>query len=502
MTTLTQTLLLGTERGSAPPAAPHPALAAAWPQLDWSGDRAAALLEAAALAGTARCAAIVPTQIAAGFDAAPAETQPYARPAAIAVLRRLLGEEWRALLPEWLDLCAQRGALVPPFFLRALFQLAHEPADRERVRRVAGERGRWLARLNAEWSWLLGGSDAAGTPDVALWEVGTPEERLGVFVALRRTNPAAARSLAARTWSDETPDFREQLIEAMRDGLGADDEPFLVPALKDKRKGVRTGAQTLLAVLPNSALTARMRTRAEALVIYSRSFLSRKLEVALPEAFGADWAADALESKPPAGIGEKAYWTQQILALVPLRHWAEKFGLEPPKLIELAAKSSEWADLLLGAWYRSACLHRDAVASAALIPVLLARQKSPAPGVPAATAAVTLLENCRADQRWEIVVATAELAWAALPVLEGTPTPAQGRALFAHLARGLRDGFNPGGSPVAVLAARRIPPALHADAARELARDNGLTKPAEAFLQALELRAALHEAFNSAPRSP
>jgi hypothetical protein len=502
MSTLNQTLLLGTERTGPPAAPPHPALAAAWQQLDWGGARETALLEAAALAGTARCAAAVPNRIAQSFDPAPAETRPYASLPAVAVLRRLFSEEWRALLPEWMELCARHGALIPPFFLRTLYQLATGPADREFVRRIAGERGRWLARMNPEWSWLHTGSDPAAAPHPAQWETGTPDERLAVFLHRRRSDPAAARDLLEQTWGEEAPDFREQLIEAMRSGLGPADEPFLTRTLKDKRKGVRAGAQALLASLPQSQLSTRMRAHAEALLVCARSFLSRKLEVNLPAAFEPDWTADAIEQKPPTGVGEKAFWAHQILSLVPLRHWADKFALEPAKLVELAAKSPDWADLLLGAWYRSACLHRDAETSAVLIPVILNRQKPPVPGLPAPTAAANLLAQCHPAQRWQVVAETAELAWAALPLLEGQPEPSAGRALFSHLARALRDGFNPGGSPAAVLAARCIPPSLHAEAARQLTRENGLSKPAETFLQALELRAAMHEAFHPTHRSP
>lgn len=79
--------------------------------------------------------------------------------------------------------------------------------------------------------------------------------------------------------------------------------------------------------------------------------------------------------------------------------------------------------------------------------------------------------------------------------LPGTPTVAQGRTLLALLAPALLSGYNPGGSPTAMLAARRIPPGLREEAARLLTRETGLTKPAEAFLRALELRAAIHAAF-------
>jgi hypothetical protein len=81
--------------------------------------------------------------------------------------------------------------------------------------------------------------------------------------------------------------------------------------------------------------------------------------------------------------------------------------------------------------------------------------------------------------------------------LRGTPTLAQARALLHQIAPALRDGFNPGGSPVAVVAARLMPPSLRDEAVKLLTRDDHLSKPAEAFVQALDLRSALHAAFSA-----
>lgn len=498
MPTFTQALLLGTERLSVPPAPPHPLLAAAWAQLDWAGAKESALLDAAALVATTRSAGTCATASIPALEPAPAETRAVVSSRAVAVLRRLLPEECRALLPEWLELCAARGLIVSPFYLRSLFNLATDDTLRALVRQVAGERGRWLARQNPEWVWLTSG-DAAQPLDAATWETGTTDERVIWFTQLRAKAPDEARTQLEKTWAEEIPDFRETILEAMRPGLSVADEPFLTRLLKDRRKGVRTGAQALLATLPASAFAGRQRARAEALLTLHRGFLSKKLEITLPAEFDAAWAADGLEEKPPAGVGAKAFWAQQILALVPLDHWVKKFDLEPDKLIELAGKSSDWADLLFAAWYRSAQLHRDADAAAVLIRPILARQKPVTPGVAPLAAATSLLALCSDAKKWQLATEIADFTWPALPLLLGQPRPHEARALLAHLTASLRDGYNPGGSPAAVLAARRVSPELHAEAARLLARDNGLSKPAEAFLHALELRANLHAAFTQPP---
>ena len=499
MPTFTQAILLGAERLVTAPTVPHAALGAAWDQLDWVGAKETALLEASALLGAARCAGALAEGPLPASDPAPADSLPLAPPRAIAVLRQLLAAESRPLLPEWIERCTQHGARIPPFFLRTLFELTAGEGERALLLRAIGERGRWLARQNPDWAWVQA---AEPVPGEELWDTGTADERIACLWHWRRHEPARATALLEKTWDDEAPEFRTRALETLRTALAPTDEPLLTRALADRRKDVRSTAQTLLASLPDSGFALRLRTRAGQVLTLHRGLLGRKLEVTLPPAFDTAWRSDAIEEKPPAGVGEKAHWAGQILRLVPVRHWTEKFNLDPPALIGLAAKSSDWADLLLGAWFRAACLHRDSAAAAALIRPLLAHPKALPPGTQAAGAMAALLGACHEADRWRIVTTEPDFAWTALPLLSGTPSAAEGRALFEQLRPALRDGTSPGGSPTATLAARRIPPVLRAEAARLLARENGLSKPAEAFLQALELRAELHAAFPNATPPP
>jgi hypothetical protein len=494
MPTLIQALQLGSERLTAAPAAPHPTLEPAWRALDWAGAKETALLDALALVGTARIAGALTGPSLAPVEPAAEEARPIAPASAAALLPPLLDDEGRALLPEWLALCANRGWLVPPLLLpRLLSEVKHEE-ERAQLVRVMGERGGWLARQNPAWAWVHA---ATPQPDVALWDVGTEDERIGCLRSLRANDPAKARELVVRTWTDDPPEFRARALDELRVGLSVADEPFLTKALADRRKDVRTTAQSFLARLPGGGLAGRMRERAERLVAVQRGLLGKKIEVNLPAAFDAAWKSDGIEEKPPAGVGEKAHWTMQILALVPVRYWADKLGVAPAALIELARKSSDWGDLLLGAWYRAATLHGEAEACSALLKPVMAEPKFLPPGVNQSAAIQALLSCCDDAARWYHVGEDASVAWSALHILRGTPTLAQARALLHQIAPALRDGFNPGGSPAAVVAARLMPPSLRDEAVKLLTRDDHLSKPAEAFVQALDLRRALHAAFSA-----
>jgi len=496
MTTLAQSLLLGSQRLAAPPALPHAALAAEWNELDWSGARGSALLDAAALAGTARGAGAPLGPVRAATPAAPAEPRPFAPAPAAALLPQLLTPEWRLLVPEWLERCARCGAVAPHWLLPRLLDLGADEALRPALAPVLGTRGVWLAQFQASWSWV---HSTVEEPNPSLWETDLEDRRLACLRAWRQRDPATGRVLLQKTWGDEPPDFRARAIALLQTGLSADDEAFLAGILADRRKEVRLLAQSFLARLPGSALARRMRDRAGSLLGFQRGFFSKKIEVTLPAAFDPAWKADALEEKPPAGVGEKAHWLHQILALVPIGFWTEKFALAPTALLELAEKSPDWADLLLGAWYRAALLHDDAAACELFLSLVQSHPKFLPPGESPATALPKLLARCPVGRRWSLATENPSLAWSALDLLTEPPSLAQGRAFLRTIAPGLRDATTTGGSPAALLAAFRVPPALRAEAAGLFTRDQGFTKPAVAFLQALDLRAALETAFASSP---
>lgn len=490
-----QALMLGAARLSGTPAAPHEVLTEAWGALPWAETPETALLDATTLLGAARVAgrpitANIPSPIAAPSD----QTLP-AGAAAAALLPRLLGSEFRPLLAEWLEQCALQNKVVPPFFLPGLFEVAAE-SERATASAVAGERGRWLARQNPNWSWVLG---CAPITDPTLWETGTPPERLACLRQWRTTEPATGLERLQQTWETEAPEFRLQALELFAIGLSLKDEEFLTSLLSDRRKDIRQQAQALLAALPDSALASRFRNRANGWLTIKRSFLSKRLELELPSAFDPTWKADGVEAKPPAGIGEKAFWVQQVLACIPVRHWTQNFELTPEALLKLSV-DSEWGHLLLGSWFRSTLLHSDPQPAAALFPIVASNPKCLPTGTALPQALATLLKICDEPTRWTLLEKHGGehgLAWSWLREIKIQPSVAQSRMLLSLFAPALRDGFNPGGSPQAMLAARWIAPELRAHAEKLVQREAGLTKPAETFLQALDLRAALHSAFLS-----
>lgn len=261
-------------------------------------------------------------------------------------LAEMLAGTYQEVLPEWLNLAARANRRAPAQLLPELLDYAKaHPRVRDWVDAVAGTRGRWLAAQNSDWAFgALEDSEEA-------FALGARPARVRALHSLRRRDAAKARALLGDSWSKESGEDRAALIAALAQNLSPDDEPFLERALKDRRRDVREAALDLLARLPNSALVSRMRARVTPLIRVKKSLLGSKVDVTPPEACDDAMVQDGIEPKPPQGIGEKAWWLSQMVALVPPSTWSSELAL----LIAW----SDWSHALLRGWSIGAARHRD-----------------------------------------------------------------------------------------------------------------------------------------------
>jgi len=369
---LTQVALLGTERQNVSGPATAGRLGQLQSQIDVN-QRERALLSLAALSGMHERIGTLPARDHAPLPPpCPPEQQPRAGERAGSLLLRLLGGEFGELVPEWLELATPTKRIAPPEALPALLNLgASKPELRERILPVLGERGRWLAGANPDWAWVGG---AAGD-DENIWHTGERPARLLFLQRLRRVRPDRARELLAQTWKEETPEDRAAFLAVFETGLAPGDEPFLEPALDDKRKEVRRIAAGLLARLPASALVKRLTERAQPLLKFvpgsAGSVLKLKMakpaviEITLPAECDKAMQRDGIELKPQPGFGEKAWWIIQMLEMVPLDLWSREWNVAPKEILA-AAQAGEWKKELFEAWARAATRQRNAAWAEAL----------------------------------------------------------------------------------------------------------------------------------------
>jgi hypothetical protein len=357
---MVKTALLGTERQASPLQSGDALLQSVLTQLN-AEDRERALLGAAGAATLVRRAGYMPAPLG-GLETTTAETDdtPLCRNEAVNDLPMVLDGQYQNLLPEWLSLVAGQGQRVPERWLPALLDKGTRDKDlRPPVASVLGNRGRWLATQNPAWQYGLQRTLAEGEEEAlpeAIWETGYKEERISYIAALRRRDPALARTKIKAVWAQEGYEERAAFLREFSTNLSMDDEPFLEAALDDKRKEVRSVAQEFLRRLPESRLCQRMIERARPLLSLSgNKLLGNKIEVNLPEAHDKTMARDGIDAKPPAypKIGERAFWMQEIIAATPLTFWTTHLDRPAEQLVKMATANKDWRDGLINNWTRA-----------------------------------------------------------------------------------------------------------------------------------------------------
>lgn len=359
--------LLGTARRAVPPL---PDLSSVGIGDRPAGPSEEALLDAAALGdvlrrtGHRRSISRLPGQ-------APAESLPLAPGRAVQLLELVLdqspaGARQRGqLLSHWLTCAARSGCRLPPALLPRVLELATaDPALRLRTVAVLGERGRWLAGLRRTWSWVatdLTPSVPTGpTLTLGAWALLSGSARPEALRALRRSDPGAVPELLASTWQTDAARERRDQLDALRVGLGPQDEALLERALDDRSGPVRELAAELLDQLPGSARARRMADRLRTLVS-RRGLLGRSVQIELPEDPDAAGVRDGL-GRPPAQRSARGWWLEQICAAAPLGLWAELVRADPATVLRRiddpdarlgliraarAQSDAEWASALL-----------------------------------------------------------------------------------------------------------------------------------------------------------
>ncbi|MDA2805027.1 DUF5691 domain-containing protein [Nocardiopsis suaedae] len=304
---------------------------------DGPGHPALILLDRAALAVVRDRAGARPTT-AAPVPTAPAETSPWASPAAGAALDALLERDDPELITEWLELARARGLLAPPPTLPGLLDAGNRHrALRTAIVPVTGERGRWLASLSPAWSFL---------PDS--WP---PEERV----------PSADH------WAAQDSAGKRRILAALEERLSPGDEDFLTTALRDPAPGVRALASALLARLPCSkrgdALARRVRAHVR---LGTGGRPTARLPDPSDRALGAALGLRTLSAAGPAASPEiRREWLWTLVAHAPLRTWIGHLADDRAGVVRAASSARDWD--LLDALANAAVVQRDREWAAALL---------------------------------------------------------------------------------------------------------------------------------------
>lgn len=369
--------LVGTARRPVPPL-PDLGPAGVQPRPE-GAPREEALLDAAALGGAALRAGRLLDR-AEPPQAAADDRRPAAPRRAVQLLELVLTQppagaaQRTGLLVHWLRAADDAGCRVPHALLPTLLELATGNRELRRpAAAVVDERGRWLAGLRPDWSWVAEAAAGAEAhtasracevvPQVHDWARLPSADRVTVLAAVRGHHPAEGRALVASTWDTDSARDRRAHLDALRIGLGPDDESLLEAALDDRAGTVREAAAELLDALPTSTRAARMAERLRPLVRRT-GLLGRGLEVLLPDEPDAAGLRDGLV-KPPPRRSARGWWLEQLCGGAPLELWTELTGAAPSVTVGRLA-DAQAADALAGI-RRAVRARRDPEWAAALL---------------------------------------------------------------------------------------------------------------------------------------
>lgn len=242
------------------------------------------------------------------------------------------------------------GVRLPHDVLPAALEAARRSiALRTPLRAVLGERGRWLARHHETWRHAAE-VDATDVDDAA-WQHGTIEQRRAFLAAMRARDRVGARERLQAALSELPARERADLAGVLAGHLADDDEALLDALRVDRSREVRQVALGLLLRLPDAAHPRRACERLAALVRHERGVLRDHWRLDAPEAVGADWAADQIDTTRPAQetLGERGWWLYQLVRQVPLSWWTAHTGLDAAGL-RAWADGTDWAEALLRGW--------------------------------------------------------------------------------------------------------------------------------------------------------
>ena len=369
---LLKTAILGTDRKPLALPPPEDALGAFVAQL-FADDPAWQLLSTAATIDLATRAATTGVSVLPMPPTCPEDPEPAASSVAAVLLAKLLDVQ-PLLVPEFCETCARVHRRLPAELLPRLLAYARkERVARRAVDPVLGVRGHWLAHQNPDWDFAVGQVEPGPVAlDASVWQTGTREQRLRLLAEQRARDPESSRQLVASSWEQEDHAMRAEIVQGFAAQLEPADEPLLEACLDDRRKGVRTAAQGLLARLPQSAFAQRMLERAMACLRFTAKkagLMSRlvggkgtlTLEVELPAACDKAMARDGIAAKVPAHLkfGERSWWFRQILSSVSPSALAAAVGI-PAEQMEQVALASDFSKEITESWHEAAKRCHDA----------------------------------------------------------------------------------------------------------------------------------------------
>ena len=297
-----------------------------------------------------------PSQIESQLQAATPEVRQEIGEKSSFQLGLMLTGSHNQILPEFIHLVDQQNKRISHRYLPELLDWGVTKQDlHNALCNVLGERGQWLARLNAQWEYLLDIIE----PKQVDWQTASFVERKAYLRTLRLTDSTKAIELLTQTWDEDDSNHKNSFLKILMEQLNPQDEEFLEKARKDRRKEIRIQTFQLLAKIPSSKYDQEIRTYLDKHITVKGNLIKKSIDVQLPANFDDELKnLGVYEKLTVTKGGQKANWLAQIISKVHPDYWIEKFQKQPAEIIALIQKS-EWNELLISTISQATIFHQE-----------------------------------------------------------------------------------------------------------------------------------------------
>jgi hypothetical protein len=312
-------------------------------------DKEEKFLQIAAVAFNYRQAGVQPLhKEAVTLPLAPAEEKSYCSAGAIQVLKEIMLEESIPLLKLWLQHCYSKQQIVEPEMLPLLLETGMQQKSLQTlISTCCGKRGEWLSRFNSTWNF------SSNQTAEELWQTGTPEQRKGILVETRKTDPALAREWVQQSWPQEDANTKTSFLECLSQNLSGDDISFLESLVGEKSKKVKEETIHLLKQIPNSSIIQKYLDVVKSAVSLKKEKamlgLTSKniLLFQLPANISDDIFKTGIEKlSSQKNITDETFILYQLVSYTPPQFWESHLNASPGEVIKLFNNSEEGKNML------------------------------------------------------------------------------------------------------------------------------------------------------------
>ncbi len=270
-------------------------------------------------------------------NVAPNETLSYCSLEASNLLTTILANNYQSLTWLWVELCAQKGLIVPPNLLTEFFQwgLTNKKTSAESFVKVIGERGKWLAQFEKDWNSII-----VKPVENIEWETASSKDRIRYLEKLRQTEPNLALDKIKAIWKEENAAHRVELLGSLATNLNLDDEDFLQSCIQDKSTKVKEKSIDLLKSIASSHIILQYQkilansftlSQSKILGILSKKSVVVELKIEDDTVFLTGIEKLSNDKK----IKDEDFILYQLVAEAPPHFWTVHFSMSPQEVIEL-----------------------------------------------------------------------------------------------------------------------------------------------------------------------